>query len=247
MDYSISGFSYLIFFLALGFLAYRFFQYWKKERNLISKLWLYIIIQVEIFTLTKVVGGLFFSTNRNFLEMTMDIAAVVEAFIFATLAYLIVYIKLPKISPWFGFIPVFIVGLIASVFTIMSPFNPYLEVSAAINWGTPSGPFVFSVFMVRFILALAIIIPIIIIFFQQFKASENIYVKRKSIGLFLSLMLGLLIGLLDFFLVSSLRVDPIWRDISFIAIGIVLFITLIFTMPRPRSESPYYIKNSKDL
>jgi len=244
MNYSFTGFAYLTLFLALGFLAYRFFQYWSREKDFISKLWLYIIILVEVFALIKAIGGLFFSTNPIFLEMTMDVAAAIQAFIFATLAYLIIYIKFPKISPWLGFIPILILGLIAFALTVMSSFDPHLEASGAVNWGFPSGPFVFTMSMLRLVLALFIFIPIIIIFLQQFKTSQDPYIRRKSLGLFLSLFLGSLISLLDFLLVSFLKVDPIWRDLSSIGIGIILFITLILALPRPhpKPESSYYIK-----
>jgi hypothetical protein len=249
MSYSTTGFAYLTLFLAFGFLAYRFFQYWRREKDLISKIWLYIIILVEIFALIKTIGGLFFSTNPAFLEMTMDAAAAIEAFIFAALAYLIIYIMFPRISPWLGFFPVLILGLIAFVLTVMSSFNPYLEPSGTINWGLlSSGSFVIPMAILRAFLAVVLFIPIIIIFVQQFKTSEDPYVKRKSLGLSFSLIFASLSMLLDFLLVSFLKIDPIWRDISSITVGVILFITLVFTMPRPSSGSPsYYIKTSNKL
>ncbi|KPJ73508.1 hypothetical protein AMJ48_00920 [Parcubacteria bacterium DG_74_1] len=248
MNYSITGFAYLTFFLAFGFLVYRFFQYWKREKDLVSKLWLYAVILVEIFTLIKAIGGLFFSTNPTFLEMTIDAAAAVEAFIFAILAYLIVYLKFPRVSPWLGLIPVLILGLIAFVLTVMTSFNPHLEESGAINWGFSSGPFVFAMAILRIFLALLVLTPIIIILFQQFKISKDLYAKRKAFGFSLSIIIASSSMLLDFLLVSFLKVDPIWRDIEYIAISIILFITLILTMPRPLpGSSSYYIKSSSKL
>lgn len=234
MGYSFTGFAYLIFFFALGYLAHRFFQYWKKERDLVSKLWLYIITLVEVFALIKAIGGLFFSTNSRFLEMTMDIAAAIQAFIFAILAYLIVYIKFPKISPWFGFILILILGLIALTLTIMSSFDPYLELSGAINWGFPSGPFVFTMSMLRLFLALVTLIPIIIIFFQQFMLSKDPYIRKKTLGMSLAFLIILPAGVFDFLFVNIFKLDPIWRDLSFIIFSIILFITLLLTRKLPQ-------------
>ena len=236
MDYSITGIAYLTLFLVLLFLAYRFFQYWKKEKSTVSRLWFYIIVLVEIFTLSKALVGLFFSNNTLFLEMSMNVAAFVQAFIFATLAYLIIYLKFPKISPWFGFAPVLVLGLIAHLLTVMTSFDPRLESTGSINWGFPSGEFVLLTSILRLFLALLIFIPLIIIFFQEFKTSQSPSARGKSIGLFLAIIFGSLVGLLDFLLVSFLKVDPIWRDISTIAIAIILFVTLIFTLPRSSYE-----------
>ena len=244
MSYSITGFAYLTFFLALGFLAYRFFQYWKKERNLVSKLLLFFVDLFALFALIKAIGGLFFINNQNFLAGTTNVGGFIQALAFAVIAYFIVYIKFPQISPRWGFISILILGLVAAVFTVATPSRPFLEESGAINWGFPPfGLFVVTTLMLRLFLVLVTFIPMIIILFQQFKTSKDPYVKKKSIGLMLSLIFASFISLLDFFLVSFLKVDPVWRDMSYIAISIILLITLILTLPRPTHHLKYESKS----
>ena len=243
MNYSFTGIAYLTLFLALGFLTYRFFQYWKREKATVSKLLFFFAALFGLFAFVRTIGGLFFTTNQAFLIGTINTGAFIQALAFAVIAYFVIYIKFPQISPWWGFSPVLILGLLVAVLTATTPHHPFLEESGAINWGFQAG----LLPILRFLLFFVTFIPGVIIFFQQFKTSKDPYVKRKSFGIFLALIFALFIGLLDFLLVSLLKVDPIWRDISSIAVGIILFITLLLTMPRPLSESSYYIKTLNKL
>jgi len=238
MNYSFTGFAYLTLFLALGFLTYRFFQYWRRERDLLSKLFLSFTGLFALFAFIMTIGGLFFANNQTFLAGTIIASAFIQALAFAVIAYFIIYVKFPKISPWWGFIPVLILGLVAAVFTATTSFYPFLEESGAMNWGVPSA--IDTVSILRFFLFFVTFLPGVIIFFQQFKTSKDHYVKRKALGLTLTLIIALVVTLLDFLLVNFLKLDPIWRDIGFIVIGIILFITLLSTLPRPLSKSSYY-------
>jgi len=241
MNYSFTGIAYLTLFLALGFLTYRFFQYWKREKDLVSKLLLFFAVLFTLFAFIKTIGGLFFANNQTFLIGTINAGTFIQALAFAVIAYFIIYIKFPQISPWWGFLPIFILGLVATVLSITTPSYPFLEESGVINWGFQT----LLLSILRFFLFFVTFIPAIIIFLQQFKTSKDPYAKRKSLGIFLSLIFSLVVSLLDFLLINLLKLDPIWRDVGFIAIGIILFITLLLTLPRPLPESYYYIKTSK--
>jgi hypothetical protein len=241
MNYSFTGVAYLTLFLALGFLTYRFFQYWKREKDLVSKLLLSFIALFALFAFIKTIGGLFFANNQTFLIGTINAGALIQALAFAVITYFVIYLKFPKISPWWGFIPILILGLLAAVLTITTPSYPFLEESGAINWGFSHG----ASSLLRFFLFFVTFFPGVFIFFQQFKTSKDPYTKRKSLGLFLSLIFALLVTLLDFLLVNFLKVDPIWRDVSSIVISMTLFITLLLALPRlPSKSSYYYIKTS---
>ena len=236
MNYSFTGVAYLILFLALGFLTYRFFQYWKREKDPVSKLLLFFAALFALFSFIHTIGGLFFANNQAFLIGAINAGSFIQALAFSVIAYFIIYIKLPQISPWWGSLPVLILGLVAAILTVAAPACPFLEESRAINWGFPFG--VQSI--LRFFLFFAIFIPGVIIFLQQFKTSKDPYAKRKSLGIALSLIFALMVGLLDFLLINLLKLDPIWRDMTSIAIGIILLITLLLTLPRPLSKSSYY-------
>jgi len=243
MNYSFTGIAYLTLFLALGFLTYRLFQYWKRERDLLSKLFLSFAALFSLFALIMTIGGLFLANNQTVLAGIINASAFIQALAFAAIAYFIIYVKFPKISPWWGFIPILILGLVAAVLTATTSFYPFLEESGAINWGVPSA--IDTVSILRFFLFFITFLPGVIIFFQQFKTSEDTYVKRKALGIALSLVFVILVTLLDFLLVNFFKLDPIWRDIGFIVIGITLFITLLSTLPHSLSKASYYTKTIK--
>ena len=161
MSYSFTGFAYLILVFALGCLIYRFFQYYRKEKDIISKCFLYIAVLFEIFAFFNAIGGLFFANNLVFLETTIDIAVFVQALAFAVLAYLIIHLKFPRISPWLGFVPVLVLGLIVTGLNIIVSYHPFLEPSGAINWGPSSAPLTLS--LLRTFLFFITFIPMSII------------------------------------------------------------------------------------
>lgn len=220
MSYSFTGFAYLILSFAIGFLIYRVFQYRKKEKDVVSKLLFYIFLIFWLFIFVKAIGGLFFAKNLFILRLTVNFGGFLQALAFSIIAYFSVYVKFsPKVSPWLGFIPVFILGMISTYLTIIVPFNPFLEPSGAINWGPP----VASSFAInlRAFLFLVAFIPAIFIFFEQFQKAQDVYTKRKTLG-FITLSLIVIIGaLFDFVLVN---ISSIWRDVLFIFGGMIIFI-----------------------
>lgn len=237
MTYSITGIAYLTLLFAIGYLIYRFFQYWKKEKDAASKQALYIVSLFGLFVLVTTIGGLFFADNPLILERKLEISAFIQALAFAVIAYHIIYLKFPKISPWFGFIPILILGLIAAILTVTNlQFNPFLEPSGAINWGFPSGSMAFFESFLRLFLSLITLIPLMIIFLLQFKNSEDPYLKGKSLGIGLALLFVMVAASLDFLLINTFNLDAIWRDIVLIICSIILLITLILTLPRLLSK-----------
>lgn len=236
MAYSFTGIAYLTLLFALGYLVYRFFQYWRKEKDPISKHSLCFIILFELFVLIETIGGLFFANNPSFLEKQIDVGVFIQALAFAVIAYHIIYLKFPKISPWLGFTPILILGLIATILTVITPFNPFLEPSGAINWGFPSGPLVIWVSVLRFFLFAVTFIPLIIILLSQFKISEDPYLKRKALGMSLPLLFILVGASFDFLFIYIFKLGAIWRDITFIICSVTLLITLILTLPPSSSK-----------
>lgn len=237
MSYSITGFAYLTLSLALGFLACRFFQYWKKEKDFISKLWLYISFIFWLFAFTHAIGGLFFATNLTFLRSTLNLGVFLQALAFSLMSYFSVYVKLsPKISPWWGFTPVFILGMISTYLTITTPQNPFLEPSRAINWNVPVVPTLGDI--LRAFLFLIAFIPAIFVLFEQFQKAQDVYTRRKTLGFIFLFIIVIIAALFDFIFINILKLDPIWRDIVFIFASIIVFITFVLG----RKEEP--VKNN---
>ena len=134
MHYSITGFAYLTLLVTLGYLIYRFFQYWKKEKDTVARQSFYFTGLFGLFVLINTVSGLFFADNSFLLEKISGAASFIQVLAFAAMAYHIVFLKFPRISPWWGFSPILILGLITVVLSVTSiSLNPFLDQSGAIN------------------------------------------------------------------------------------------------------------------
>jgi hypothetical protein len=226
MSFSITGFSYLTLSFALGFFIYRIFQYWRKEKDFVSKLWLCIFFLFWLFTFIQAVGGLFFATNLTFLRFEINFGVFLQAIAFSVMSYFSVYVKLsPKISPWVGFIPVFILGMISTYLTIIVPSSPFLEPSGAINWGSPVVPDFGGI--LRISLFLIAFIPAIFILLEQFQKTQDVYTKRRALGFIILFFIVIIGASFDFIFVNIFKLDSIWRDIAFIFASIVILVAIV--------------------
>jgi len=238
MNFSITGLAYLFLSFAVGLIIYRVFQYWRKEKDTISKLWLCISFIFWLFAFINAIGGLFFALDLTFLKFRVNFGVFLQALAFSIMSYFSVHVKFSlKISPWLGFIPVFVLGMISTYLTIITPFNPFLEPSGAINWGVASGSnFAMNLRIFLFLIAF---IPAILILLEQFQKAQDAYTKRKTLG-FIILFLFVIIGAaFDFIFINILNVDPIWRDMVFIFASII---TCIAFAPSQKEEPVKKIK-----
>jgi len=231
MAFSFTGLAFLFGFFAMGLLSYRLFQSWQREKTVISKLFFYFAAIFSLFFLIAAITGLLFAKNPTVLRARVITGAFIQTMAFANLGYLIFYTKLPQISPWFGFISVFLLGLVAAILTIVIPFEPFLEPSGGINWGSQPPADILKV-----LIYLITCLPLAIIFFQQFRTSKDPSVRAKAIGLSFAFMFGLIVGLFDFLLENLLKLGAISSDVSLSFFSIILLIIIFFTQKPPPPE-----------
>jgi hypothetical protein len=167
MIFSTTGIAYLSLLIVLSYLLYRFSDYFQKEKTIISKIFFLLILPFWTLSLIRIIGGLFFLNSPIFLKFTMDAAAFLEAIGLAIGGYLFFHIKFPKISPWFGFFIIFILGLIVTFFIIKSSSHPFLESSGTINWDLSNVPF--FVLLLQAFIFIIVFIFFILIYIQILK------------------------------------------------------------------------------
>jgi len=236
MSFSFTGLAYLFSFFGLGLLSYRFFQYWKREKTTLSKLFLYFISIFEFFIFITAIAGLFFAKNIQILKVVVVSDIFLQGLASAIVGYLIIYLKFPKVSPWLGFWIIFLLGLATTVLTIIIPFEPSFDPSGAIDWDV--GKFPTSI--LRTIIFLITFLPLVVIMFQQFITSKDFYIKTKALGLGLICLFGLIMGFLDFFLEKILKLGAISSDIAMGFLSVIVLI-LVFRTQKP-PPSPYVKK-----
>src|SRR3989344_4029690 len=220
MTYSITGFVYLYGFLAFAFLSYRFYLNWQREKTTVSKgFFLFMSIMSLMFIVTAI-GGLFFADSPGVLKFVEICVVFIQSSAAAVLGYLIPYMKIPKISPWLGFLMIFLSGLVATFLSAITDERPFLEPNGVINWNI--GP---HNEILRPLIFLGVIMPIGIILIRQGMALKDKEAKIKAIGLGFAFLTGVFTGILDFTLKSFFHFGASSVDIS-----VVILATTILTL-----------------
>lgn len=217
MAFSYTGLSYLFLFIASAFLAYRFFQYWQRIRDRISKLLFLFTFPLVLFVFLTAIGGLFFADNTQILFLTVISGAPLQGIAFGILLYTLIYLKFPQISPWIGFFLIFIFGILGAIF--LPETNPTLD-RGLIDWGVS-----FSLDYV--ILRILIFLPLVgfsFVLYEQYKTSEDPMVRTRALGLALLFIFAIGIGILDF-LARNLFI----RDIGYMVLSVGLIIVIVIT------------------
>lgn len=237
MTYSFSGIAYTIFTLSYIIFCWRLFQYWKKEKNRFSKFLFFAGIFFFFYCVVASLRILFLGQNLIPMEGMIAIGSLMQTIIFSCLAYCIFIVGMPKVNPWAGVIPVFILGIISSLMALNINSVPYIDNDSSFNWGfQPQLPLPI---IIRGALAVVIFISVVIIFIKQFEEAKDRHTKRKSIGFILMFAIAFLISVLDFYIINVLKLKPIVRDIAFIFLSfIVIFInTLSFSGPKEITDN----------
>lgn len=235
MTFSFTGLAYLLGFLGTGLLTYRFFQYWQREKTVISKFLLFFTGFIALFLLVGAIGGLFFAKNLQVLIGVVIVSAILQSLAFASAGYVVAFLKIPKVKPYFVFIVILFLGLVATALTALTPFYPYLDQTGSINWNTPfrwTDILRLSLFLITFV-------PLMIIFVQQYKTSKDAHIKAKALGLSAGLLFGLFVALLDFLLKGLLKLGPQSSDIAMGVLGVCLLVILLSQKSLPPIEKEY--------
>jgi len=233
MVFTLTTLAELIGFLATSLLAYCFYIIYQKDNSVLSKLFFYITVFFSLYFFFTGFGLLFFPQSSLILKTLVVIAVFLESLACAIMGYAVIYLSSPKIKPFYGFLFIFILGLLITIFTIKIPFSPVLESAGAvntINWNTPFiiGIFQFLIFFITFI-------PLSILFFHYSKFLKLPFIKIRAIGMGLMILLGLNAAFIDYFLEGFLNLIPLCSDFAIGFFGICLILTLIYFSFQGRS------------
>jgi len=236
MGYSPTGTAYLILFFALGFLTFRFFRYRKQKKDVISKCFLFFVFFFATFAFLKAVICIFFINNTQILTFSTVLGVFLQYLAFASIAYLVIYIKFPNIFPWIGFSIFILLGLLTTYLTANLSIQPFINPSGAISWNIFSSNFDFPYFILRFGIILITFLALITVTVHEYKSAEDALLRKRTLGLIIIFSLVILLGFLDFFLIDLLKLDAIMRDIGFIILSILIFIIALSTQKPPKKK-----------
>lgn len=218
--------------LAFGFLAFRFWQYYTREVSVFSKMMLFFSLSFLAFTLYTAAATLFFPHSSEVLKSAIVAATFFQGIGNSFLAYLIVFMKIPRISPRTVFVVFLLATLVTTFVAITSDSRSFFDSeSSAVDWGVPAAED-----LPRAIMFFLTFIPMGLIFVQQYFSTTDPEVKLRAFGLGSLLVLGSFAAAVDLVLEQQLNLGPAAGDIAQIVIYTVLLGLLIATQrpPRPR-------------
>jgi hypothetical protein len=233
MYISSTGFSYIFLFISLTFLTYRFFQYWQKSKDVTSKAFFFFALFLDLFALVRMISGLFFYNNISVLAGSTVLASFLQGLTASVGVFIIFHLKFPKISPWLGFWLTFSFGLFSTIITGLTAAAREITFGlfGAINWGFPTMGLIYALTRIT-VLGFAFI-PIIIIMIQQGRAASEPRLRKRCFGLAVALSIGIILGLLDYFIIQLMGYEAIIRDIITGVLSILLFFVTYFTQKSP--------------
>lgn len=242
MAFSYTGVAYSLAFLSVGLLSYRFFQYWQREKTTLSKLFFYFTGSLSFFMLVTAIAGLFFAKNIQVLRSVVVSAVFIQTIASSIVCYLLIYMKLPRVSPWAGFIVFFLLGSVGTILTAVTPFYPHLELNGGINWDYQPISIIFRSFVF-----LTAFIPLIVILIQQIRTSKDPFVKTKALGLGIIMVFGTFVAVFSFFLENILKLGAISSDITLGVLSGIVFIVVFISQkpPVPKIEEKYIPSSSQ--
>jgi hypothetical protein len=233
MYLSLTAISYFFLTIPLGLLAYRFLGYWKQRKDTTSKFFFLSAACLFSFTFVRLISTTLFLNNPAVLIASMPLVLFFEGLAASFIGYLYVYLKLSKTYAWTGFAIVFLLTLAAVLMSFNMQYNPTIEKWGVISWGFPTGTFGVLYLIFRTVIIVVPFVSLIVVLLQQARESSDPIVKKRSMGLSLVLMGGVIIGLVDFILNNIFRLGLIWRDIFITLTGVLLFIVIFITQKPP--------------
>ena len=224
MTITTTGLFDLFLFFAIILFVRRFYQYWKEEKSYFSKLSLYFSIFFALWPFFTSIGGLFFVNNLSALKTFFLVGTFSQMIAFALFGALLVYLKVPKISPKLAFLIIFLLGSISLGLYASSPFFPFLEESGSINWNEDllGG-------ILRFLIFIATLLPLGVILIKQGLISEDRQIRIRSFVMGSLFLLGLFFAPFDFFLNRLLRLGSLGSDIVILILVAFLFLVIFLT------------------
>lgn len=229
MTFSYTGVAFFLLFLAMTFLSYRIFRYWRQKNDSASKYLFYFCISLLALTLVRSVTGLFFARDVATLSLSLVLVSFIEGVMSAVVAYFLISLKAPKVLPWIGFAIFIFLGLLTAFLTLKSlPYRELvLEESGSLNLNYSLSDVWYAV--LRTGLFAFGFIPLIIMFLQQFFTLKEARLKVRAFGLALSLFLGFFIASLDFVILNLLKLGAITRDVIVGILSILIFFVVYLT------------------
>jgi hypothetical protein len=205
------------------------FQYWRDKRDLTSRLFAFFGIFLCSFLLVRALSGIFFLDNYDVLIFSVYIVVFLQTIATSIMGYLISYLLLPKISPWIISSLAFLFGLFVTYLSTKIGYVIDIREWGSISWNFRNSTLGLVFGILRSLLLAIAFVPMAVVMIQQGRKGEDKLMRRRSLGLGIILLGGMLIGFLDFIIVGFLNFNIIYRDITTCIMAVVILVVVILT------------------
>ncbi|OQX71114.1 MAG: hypothetical protein B6D62_02675 [Candidatus Cloacimonas sp. 4484_275] len=224
MSLSFTGIVYFPTSFAILFIVYRFYLSWRESGKHDSFVFFLTFLSLALVSFCGAFAGTIFAHDSFGIKIMLIVSSFLLSFANALFAYLFIYYSNKKISPYYGFWLVFILGIALSVVTIFSPVSPTLEKSGGIYWGLP-----LYLYFWRFLVYFLGSAPLAIVFFKKYRTEKDGYEKNKDLFFILVLFFILLVVFVDFIVEPLTGIHALISEVVLLilaVIGMVLYFYL---------------------
>jgi hypothetical protein len=228
---SSSAIAYFLLSLVLGFLTFRFRQYLKQRKDIVSRGFFYFSLVFFAFALVRMVTFSFAeSLGLNFLVISASLSAFLQGLAAAIVVHMILTLKSARISPWFGFWTIFALGVATAAINIfLKPSLPHIASDGSVTWILTAGITPIIYYVLRMSIIFMAFIPLVTILLLQFKNTTDPFLRNRSFGLICVTVLAIIIGMIDFIFVKAFHVSGLTRDVVMGILSILLFVVTLLT------------------
>jgi len=222
--YSFTGIVYLPVSFVFVFIAYRFYREYRHEKTLPNRDITLYFTALALICFSGALAGTVFANNRAGIIAMLIGSSLFLTFANALLGHLYFLIKYPQKSAMWGFVPLFIYGLLITVLTSISPMHPRLEASGGLDWGLPS-----YIDYLRASVYLLGTVPISLVYLRKYQRSQERTERSGDMFLLMIFAFSLLVVITDFIIEPLLATDALLSEevlLFFAVVGMVLYFWL---------------------
>ncbi len=229
-----TGIVFLFGAFVFIYLSRRFYQCYKAENNRVAKLFSYSFFLIGLNYIVSGIPSLLLIESHDFWKFIAPSYFCFLAAGWILLGFTVFSNRLPKYAK--------IIGIVASLIFIISvlPFffqvPNYYYTDGALSWDFGQSTEFPQLFFISLATIPFALFPLIIIFFWEARKTTDKKAKIRSLGFGIALGFMFLGTIIDSFLLTLMKVHPIYSDLNYFVIFIVLAITLLFSWFSPRPK-----------
>jgi PAS domain S-box-containing protein len=222
--FSFTGIVYTPITLVFVILAYRFYREYRSNATAVSRDIFLYFLSLALICFSGALAGTIFLSNRSGTTIMLVGSSLVLSFANAVLGHLFFIFKYPHKPAWWGFVPIFLYGLLVTVLTLLGPIDSHLEQSGGLDWGLPD-----YIDYLRASVYLIGTIPVGLVYLKKYQLAADRYEKSEDLFLLMVFGFALLVVITDFIIEPLLATGALLSEeilLLFAVIGMILYFWL---------------------